>query len=161
MNKSIKYTFSLERTVLRLAELGLDEDEINQALGLTRNQFDELIKDKKISSALEKGRGNCARKVEQALYKRATGFEFEEIVNTNSESPSGTGSTGTNGNGKTKSVSKSTVKNIMPDVTACIFWLKNRLPDKWRDPKDIETNRKKSIQDLVEEYEAKGFEEDD
>lgn len=29
-------------------------------------------------------------------------------------------------------------KEVAPDTTAQIFWLKNRRPDKWRDKQDIE-----------------------
>jgi hypothetical protein len=36
-------------------------------------------------------------------------------------------------------VVKTTVrKHVSPDVTACIFWLRNRQPDKWRDRKQRE-----------------------
>jgi hypothetical protein len=30
------------------------------------------------------------------------------------------------------------VEHIPPDVTACIFWLKNRRPDLWRDTHQLE-----------------------
>ena len=30
------------------------------------------------------------------------------------------------------------VKDVAPDTTAQIFWLKNRRPDKWRDKQDVE-----------------------
>ena len=29
-----------------------------------------------------------------------------------------------------------------PDTTACIFWLKNRQPDKWRDKQDMNIDAK-------------------
>jgi len=31
-----------------------------------------------------------------------------------------------------------TVKQVAPDVTACIFWLKNRDPERWRDKQELE-----------------------
>lgn len=31
-----------------------------------------------------------------------------------------------------------TKKEVVPDTTAQIFWLKNRKPDKWRDKPDYE-----------------------
>lgn len=31
-----------------------------------------------------------------------------------------------------------TTKEIPPDTTACIFWLKNRRPERWRDKQDVE-----------------------
>jgi len=30
------------------------------------------------------------------------------------------------------------IKDVAPDTTAQIFWLKNRKPDKWRDKQNIE-----------------------
>ena len=31
-------------------------------------------------------------------------------------------------------------KHYPPDTTACIFWLKNRQPDKWRDKQEVEVD---------------------
>src|SRR5512146_160471 len=158
MNKTNQNNFNQEKIVLRLAELGLDENEICNSLGLRKRELDVLKGKKEIAAAFNKGLENCARYVEQALYRRAIGFEYEETVT--SEKPeakkpydvklkvSSADNTGNDG-GSAKSSSKLTLKTVIPDVTACIFWLKNRLPDKWRDPKDIEINGKKSIQDLV------------
>ena len=34
-----------------------------------------------------------------------------------------------------------TTKMVIPDVTAQIFWLKNRRPDRWRDkPQEVEAD---------------------
>ncbi len=165
-----KLNLNIGKIILRLAELGLDEDEIMFSLGLKRKAFEDLKEKKEISSALRKGLESCARNVELALYRRAIGFEYDESVTSEkpervskrtdkSELP-GAEKSETEEN-PTKSSSRLAHKTVIPDVSACIFWLKNRMPDKWRDPKDIESKGKKSIQDLVEEYEAKGFEEDD
>lgn len=35
-------------------------------------------------------------------------------------------------------VTKEVTKEVLPDTTAQIFWLKNRRPDRWRDKQDIE-----------------------
>lgn len=35
-------------------------------------------------------------------------------------------------------VTKEITKEVLPDTTAQIFWLKNRRPDRWRDKQDIE-----------------------
>ena len=35
-------------------------------------------------------------------------------------------------------ITKEVVKEVQPDTTAQIFWLKNRRPDIWRDRKDLE-----------------------
>jgi len=43
-------------------------------------------------------------------------------------------------------------KALSGDITAMIFWLKNRRPDKWRDKKDVEHSGSLQIEvDLVED----------
>lgn len=72
-----------------------------------------------ISNALKKGKEVVDRQVENALLKRALGYsyiekrvkkEFGEVV-------------------------EETLieKEVVPDTTAQIFWLKNRKPEQWRD----------------------------
>ena len=159
-----KTEFPLSQTVMRLAELGLDENEISYSLGITKRKFDGLKKQKNISFALASGAGFHARKVEHALYRRAVGFEYEEVVNA-STSPvskvnSGIGKSARKNNRNTsagtaeKSSAKSTIKTVIPDVTACIFWLKNRHPEKWLDPKDA-LNGKKPLTDALEDFDEK------
>jgi hypothetical protein len=165
----MKTNFNLkpEILILRLAELGLDESEIIHSLGLKRREFEKLKENKKISTALEKGQDYCTHKVEQALYSRAVGFDYEETATTEKPEKSAVRSRKSEEDKpetercKTSNTSsRLTIKKVIPDINACIFWLKNRRPDKWRDPKDIDSSGKKSIQDLVEEYAAKGFKED-
>ncbi len=30
------------------------------------------------------------------------------------------------------------VEHMPPDVTACIFWMKNRMPERWRDVQNVD-----------------------
>lgn len=76
--------------------------------------------------------------VEKALFRRAKGFHYYETTITPGKD---------NEDDKKKKVKKT----VIPDVTACIFWLKNRFPDKWRDPKDID-NETRSLKDFLEHY---------
>ena len=61
--------------------------------------------------------------VERSLYQRAVGYTFdsEKIFN-----------------GKDGIVRAETREHVPPDVTAQIFWLKNRQKDRWRDKQEIE-----------------------
>lgn len=72
-----------------------------------------------IADALKKGKEVADIEVENALYKRALGYDFEETK------------VEVEANGKKKITN--ITRHIAPDVTAQIFWLKNRRPDKWRD----------------------------
>lgn len=71
-----------------------------------------------ISEALKRGKAPVDIKVENALLKRALGYSYEETMVEESE------------DGYKRRVTR---KFIPPDVTAQIYWLKNRRPDLWRD----------------------------
>lgn len=57
-------------------------------------------------------------KVEQALLKRALGYDYDEITEELVE-------------GQMR-VTKKTRKHVSPDVKACLSWLYSRRPDRWR-----------------------------
>lgn len=100
---------------------GLTNEQIAGNMGISRetlNQWSKKYPD--ISDALKKGKEVVDRRVENALLKRALGYEYDEIT--------------TEYGKETKRVTK----QVVPDVTAQIFWLKNRKPDQWRDKRDIE-----------------------
>ena len=71
--------------------------------------------------ALKKGKEVVDIQVENALLKRALGYEFVEVTKELAE----TGLI----------VTKKVTKQQAPDTTAAIFWLKNRKPNEWRDKK--------------------------
>lgn len=102
---------------------GLTDEQIARNIGITpktlyewKNRFREL------SEALKKGKEVVDRQVENALLKRALGYKYDEITYENGK--------------ETKRVTK----EVQPDTTAQIFWLKNRRPDKWRDRKELDAN---------------------
>ena len=47
-------------------------------------------------------------------------------------------------------VTKKVTKEVVPDTTAQIFWLKNRRTDKWRDKQDIEHSGGLSVRSVYE-----------
>ena len=72
----------------------------------------------KISEAIKKGKDVVDAQVENALLKRALGYEYtEKMIEESSDGYK----------------TRKTIKFIPPDVTAQIFWLKNRRPDAWRE----------------------------
>ena len=90
-----------------------------------------------IAEALKNTREYADRHVENALFKSATGYDYEEDVVT-----------------KTGEVVKVT-KHMPANTTAQIFWLKNRKRDVWRDKIEAEITGKDGgaiqIQALTEE----------
>lgn len=99
---------------------GLTDEQIAKNIGISRSTLN-VWKDRysDISDALKKGKDIIDRQVENALLKRALGYEYEEVKEKFED-----------GVITERTVTK---KEVVPDTTAQIFWLKNRKPDKWRD----------------------------
>lgn len=99
---------------------GLTDEQIAKNIGISRSTLN-VWKDRysDISDALKKGKDVIDRQVENALLKRALGYEHEEVKEKFED-----------GVITERTVTK---KEVAPDTTAQIFWLKNRKPDKWRD----------------------------
>lgn len=77
-----------------------------------------------ISEALKKGKEIVDIQVENALLRRALGYDYQEERVEVSED-------------KGRKVTQ-TLKHVPGDTTAQIFWLKNRRPDKWRDKPTVD-----------------------
>lgn len=99
---------------------GLTDEQIAHNIGIATGTLYEWKKEHtEIAEALKKGKEVADIEVENALYKRAIGYDYEETK------------VEVEANGK-KKITKFT-RHVAPDVTAQIFWLKNRKPEKWRD----------------------------
>ncbi len=117
---------------------GLTDEQIAENMGISRSTLNSW-KDKypDISDTLKRGKEVVDRQVENALLKRALGYRYDEVTMENGV--------------ETKRVTK----EVMPDTTAQIFWLKNRKPEEWRDKKDVdlvgEVNTNNPYKDLTTE----------
>lgn len=60
-------------------------------------------------------------------------------------------------------VVKETEEEVAPDVTAAIFWLKNRKPEEWRDKRDVEIDGlgdgQQKIDDILSQIKGTGGDE--
>lgn len=72
--------------------------------------------------SLKRGKEIADEQVEATLFQRAVGYEVDEAKVFCYEG---------------KIVETAVKKHIVPDVTAQIFWLKNRKPQDWRDRMDL------------------------
>lgn len=104
---------------------GLTDEQIAKKLCIGKTTLYKYIDEhSELSERLKKGKAVVDYKVENALLKRALGYEYtEEKVEVEQAS---------SGAVISRKVIQ-TVKQVVPDTTAQIFWLKNRKPDKWRD----------------------------
>ncbi len=100
---------------------GLTDEQIAKNLNIAYSTFKEYKnKYPAFSATLKRGKEIVDYEVENALLKRALGYEYDEVTYENGEEV------------------KRVTKQVAPDTTAQIFWLKNRKADKWRDKKDVE-----------------------
>lgn len=78
------------------------------------------------SAALKRAKDAADDRVERSLYSRATGYTFdsEKLWITKDGDV----------------VREKIIEHVPPDVTACIFWLKNRRSSEWRDKTDHDHN---------------------
>lgn len=119
-----RYEYWLTKDGLTLlqgwARDGLIDEQIAHNIGITKSTFYLWkAKYKEFSDALKKGKEVVDIEVENALLKRAIGYEYtEEKIELNED-------------GRRKVTQTS--KQVAPDTAAAFIWLKNRLPDKWRD----------------------------
>ena len=105
---------------------GLTDDQIAKNIGVSvstlnnwKNKYVEILE------FLKRGKEVIDRQVENALLKRALGYEYTETTREAVKDPE---------SGEVNMcITKKVTKQVVPDTTAQIFWLKNRKPDKWRD----------------------------
>ena len=105
---------------------GLTMEQIAHNLGISKETlYQYKRKYTEFSDAIKKGKEVVDTEVENALLKKALGYETTETKIEKSEQ------------GK-KEVT--ITKQIPGDTAAQIFWLKNRKPNKWRDKQNIDFN---------------------
>ena len=104
----------------------LTDEQIASNMGIaTSTLYNWKNEHLEILEALKKGKEVVDIQVENALLKRALGYTYKETTRECDE------------DGELK-VTKVVTKEVVPDATAQIFWLKNRRPDLWRDKQNIE-----------------------
>ena len=113
---------------------GLTDEQIAKNIGIATSTFYEWKKKElEFSEALKKGKEVIDFEVENALLKRALGYEYEEEIYENGI------------------LTKKVKKQVAPDTTAQRFWLKNRQVKKWRDKVEIADNDAiKKLDELLE-----------
>jgi predicted transcriptional regulator len=133
-----KYTGDFPLLAEGMARRGMTDEQIAEKLGISKDTFYQYIKKyPDFSDSLKRGKSPVDVEVENALLKRALGYDYEETTTEYSSlEKSGKNGDKANANKGEWKVVKKTKKFIPPDVTAQIFWLKNRRPDLWKDRTD-------------------------
>lgn len=110
---------------------GLTIEQICHNLDISKTTFYKYMEEhSELSERLKKGKEVVDIEVENALLKRALGYTFNEVTQEqvmNKET------------GEYElQITKVVKKEVNPDTTAQIFWLKNRKPKQWRDKQELE-----------------------
>lgn len=109
---------------------GLTDEQIAANMGIgysTLQTWKSKYQD--IQDTLKRGKDVIDIQVENALLKRALGYRYTEVTREKVFNAI----TGEFELTPTKKVTK----EVAPDTTAQIFWLKNRRPEQWRDKRDV------------------------
>lgn len=110
---------------------GLTNEQIAKNIGINPDTLYTWIKRfPEISEALKNGKEVVDREVENALLKRALGYEYEEVKTLIEEV-----------DGKKKKKVEKITKHVPADVTAAIFWLRNRKGFVWSNQDAIVAKR--------------------
>lgn len=102
----------------KLCLLGFTNEQLALGLDVSVSSITNWMREhEEFLTAIKKGREEADHNVAKSLYQRALGYSHpsEEIKTINGQI-----------------IRVETIKHYPPDTTACIFWLKNRQRDKWK-----------------------------
>lgn len=117
-----KYTDKFPALAEKLAGQGLNDEQIASGLNISLDTYYSYQKRfPKFSEAIRRGKGPVDNKAENALYKRALGYYYDEKTTETTEGPNGVW---------TKE--RVTRKHVPADIGALHTWLFNRMPDVWQ-----------------------------
>ncbi len=119
-------------------ELGADDKALARFFKVSRSTINLWKHDHpEFSDSIKKGKDFYdSHVVERSLLKRALGYSVKERVRERQIKP-GQASTDEEPLEFEMVLTKEVTKHIPGEVTACIFWLKNRRPDRWRDKSEV------------------------
>lgn len=121
--------------VEKMAKLGLTNEQIAGMLGIRRETiWDWCRKHPDFSNAIKAGKKVADDLVERSLFARAVGYAHPEDKIMVS---------------KGKTIVVPTIKHYPPDPTSCIFWLKNRRKDEWKDKVGVEGDDENPLKMIV------------
>ena len=121
---------------------GLTLDEIAHNIGISRaSLYKWMDRFPEFAKAINKGREVVDIQVENALLKKALGYDYTEEIKERKHI-----------NGKPQMVvTRVVTKHVPPDTTAQIFWLKNRRPDRWKEKQSLELSSQKDDMERMDE----------
>ena len=108
-----------EQVYLLCWHRNMTDDELAKAFGVSVSSIEKWTREQlEFKRAKKRGKDKADDKVVYSLFQRATGYSHPDIDIKVIDG---------------EIVITDIVKHYPPDTTACIFWLKNRQKDNWRD----------------------------
>lgn len=139
MGRPSKFRPEFVEQARKLSMLGMTDIEMAKFFEVTEHTLNNWKSDyPEFFQSLKEGKGLADAEVVASLYHRALGYSHPED---DIRAIAG------------EVVITPTIKHYPPDTTACIFWLKNRQPDKWRE-KQADGAGESNKDDLLREIAA-------
>ncbi len=132
----------------RFAKMGMIDTEICTQLGISKTVYYEYQqKYPEFAEAIKRGKKPINELAEEAFLKNVLGFEYEEKQSEMNVDKDGNA---------TVAKVRTITRHFRGDTTAQIFFLKNRMPEKYKDRQEVAVDLKaNSIEDMSpEEIEA-------
>lgn len=122
-----KFKTEYSKQALKLTKLGATDKQLADFFEVTETTINNWkIEFPAFFESLKEGKDETDNRVERALYERATGYSHPDTKFATWEGAI--------------TDSKEYTKHYPPDATSCIFWLKNRRPEQWREKPEGENN---------------------
>jgi hypothetical protein len=119
-----KYDPALLTQVTNYCLLGATDEQLAVFIGIDVRTLARWKEDyPEFCQAIKEGKEVADATIGQSLFHRARGYSHPEVKIFNN-------------NGEAMVVD--CMKHYPPDTTACIFWLKNRQKEKWRDKHEVD-----------------------
>ena len=130
-----KLTSKLRAAIFFLARRGCTEAQISEVLGIAKSTLNNWKGQIEFLDSLKRSKDVADDLVERSLFERALGYEFaeEQVI----------------GIGRGEQEVVQVRRRLPPDVTAYIFWLKNRRRDQWRDRSECKHAGALTLEELV------------
>lgn len=126
MARPSKLTPEIRKQAYELALIGLTDKEMALAWDVSESTITRWKQaDEEFCTSLKGGKALADATVAMALYQRACGYSHPEEKVFMSEG---------------KAITVKTTKCYPPDTTACIFWLKNRQSNSWREKQEVQVS---------------------
>lgn len=125
-----KYSPAFAEQATKLCKLGATDRELADFFKVSESTLNNWKSaHPEFMESLKRGKDESDARVEQSLYRRALGYSHDSMHVSNYQG---------------EVTLTPIVEHYAPDTVACIFWLKNRKPELWRDK--VETAHSGSIE---------------